>query len=91
MKAQKGSSSIGAILFKPDENAKWVKKLQVVIKPPQILKMDAMAILKFASALWMDKAIEESDLKKIKDKLVSALLTRTRPMLLRRVVAFWLL
>ena len=74
VKAQKGRSSIGALLFRPDENAKWVQKLQVVIKPPQILKMDAMAILKFASALWMDKAIEESDLKKIKDKLVSALL-----------------
>ena len=70
VKGQKGRSPIACLLCRPDDTAKWVQKTQVVIKPPQILKMDACAILKFVSSLWMDDVVEECDLKRFKEDLV---------------------
>ncbi|CAK9002056.1 unnamed protein product [Durusdinium trenchii] len=72
LKPQKGRSAIVSMLFKGLEDKKFSQKSQVVVKPPTILAVDAMVIVKFLSCKFMDGEIDLEAMKAAKYDLLEA-------------------
>jgi hypothetical protein len=70
LKSQKGRNSIASLQFKPKGGTTFSQKLQVVVKPPEICGVDAMAILKVIMSLVLDGDNDINDLMGIRNKLV---------------------
>ncbi len=73
LKPQSKRSPIAVLMFKGPGDKKFSQKLQIVVKPPTVLGIDAMAILKFIAAEFLDGDINVDSLKDRKAFLVGCL------------------
>ena len=73
LKPQNKRSHIAVLMFKEPEGSKLQQKLQIVIKPPEILGVDAMAILKDIAADVLDGDLGIKNVKLQRDRLLAFL------------------
>ena len=73
MKPQSKRNHIGVLMFKEPEGSKLHQKLQIVIKPPEILGVDAVAILKDIAADVLDGDLDIKNVKVQRDHLLKLL------------------
>lgn len=73
LKSQSKRSPIAVFMLKAPGENKFSQKLQIVVKPPGVLAIDAMAILKFIAAQFMDGEVKVESLKERKGFLVGCL------------------
>lgn len=73
LKSQSKRSPIAVLMLKCPGETKFSQKLQIVVKPPGVLAIDAMAILKFIGAQFMDGEIKVESLKDRKAFFVGCL------------------
>ena len=70
LKNQKGRNSIASLQWKPLGGTKFSQKLQVVVKPPEVCGVDAMAILKVIISLVLDGDNDINELTGLRNHLV---------------------
>ena len=71
LKPQKGRSPIVVLMFKGVDDSKFSQKLQVVVKSP-LLVADAMAIVKYIGAEFLDQNLSHEEAKSVKTEMVAA-------------------
>lgn len=70
LKPQNKRASIAVLMFKEVGGTKFSQKLQIVVKPPALVGVDAMAILKDIAADLLDGDLKLDDLKQQRDNPV---------------------
>eukprot|EP00435_Cladocopium_sp_Y103_P045967 s2022_g13.t1 len=70
LKTQNKRSGIAVLMFKEPEGKKFTQKLQIVVKPPNLVGVDAMAIMKDIAADVLDGDLALENVRARRDYLV---------------------